>query len=148
MNKFICDKHGPFTGGGKYRGFCPKCGQSFKRIFEEGESNGSTEVAQPIVVGDGNSTGESEPSNHSGESSAPETPPVEAPKKREIKVTKRVKVKVKKPTVTTPTTSKKVAGPKRPQVKARVKTNKEKAMEHDAKSSTTWSWARKAGFGR
>jgi type IV secretory pathway VirB10-like protein len=148
MNKFTCDKHGDFTGGGKYRGFCPKCGQSFKRIFEEGESNGGTETATEPIVGDGNPTGEQQPSNNSGESPATETPQPEKPVKREIKVTKRVKVKVKKPTVTTPTTSKKVTGPKRPQVKARVKTNKEKAMEHDAKSSTTWSWARKAGFGR
>jgi polygalacturonase len=153
MGVFKCINHGEFENAkASLRAFCPQCGRNCRRVFgkttvtsdvqNNDNEQGSRKTSEPTGGAKPVSTNDSPVSEGTGEHRNHSEQP-----NPEIRVTKRIRVKIakKKPEKTTQSVVKKktITGVAKPQIKVKVKTNREKKLNKTEKTSSQWSKVKK-----
>jgi hypothetical protein len=150
MAIFRCVTHGEFENPkASNRSFCPQCGRNSRRVFGKSPtapSNNSPTSSEPITepTGGGNNISKTngEIPKGTGETNTPtesEPPEIKVTRKVRVKIAKKKPEEVKAPVVK----KKKVTGVQKPQIKVRVKTNRDKKLNKQEKTSSQWSKVKK-----
>jgi hypothetical protein len=155
MAVFNCVNHGEFEkANATLRAFCAKCGRNCRRVY------GKSEATQPALHDNQPTTGETQTTKTGGEPVGTNggTNPKgaegasnafsESTGQPEIKVTRKVRVKVakKKPEKAPQGVVKKktFTGTKKPQIRVKVKTNRDKKLNKQEQTPSMWKQVKKA----